>query len=84
MYTIVGVQLKSFNTKDGNTITGYNVWYTYDRKGVDGVVTDRVFISDRVCNRSNFTPHVGDVVCGFSYTRFGSLYRVDMPETLPF
>lgn len=78
MYTIVGVQLKSFTTKDGNTITGYNVWYTYERTGVDGLVTDRVFISDRVCNRSNFTPHVGDVVRCFAYTRFGSLYQVDM------
>lgn len=80
MYTIVGVELKSFTTKDGNTVTGYNVWYSYDRKGVDGVVTDRVFISDRVCNRSNFTPHVGDVVRVFAYTRFGSLYQVYMPD----
>lgn len=80
MYTIVGVQLKSFTTKDGNTVTGYNVWYTYDRTGVDGVVADRVFISDRVCNRSNFTPHVGDVVTAFFYTRSGSLYQVDIPQ----
>lgn len=80
MYTIVGVQLKSFITKDGKTITGYNVWYTYDRTGVDGVVTDHVFISDRVCNRSNFTPHVGDFVRSFAYTRFGSLYQVDKAE----
>lgn len=80
MYTIVGVQMKSFNTKDGKSITGYNVWYTYDRTGVDGLVTDRVFISDRVCNRSNFTPHVGDVVRAFAYTRFGSLLCVELPD----
>lgn len=84
MYNVVGVQMKSFTSKDGKTITGYNVWYTYERTGVDGVVTDRIFVSDRVCYRSNFTPHVGDVVCGFAYTRFGSLYRVDMPDTLPY
>lgn len=80
MYTIVGVQMKSFTTKDGKTVTGFNVWYTCECTGVDGLVTDRVFISDRVCNRSNFTPHVGDVVCGFSYTRFGSLYRVELSD----
>lgn len=80
MYTIVGVQMKSFNTKEGKTITGYNVWYTYDLPGVDGVVSDRVFVSDRVCNRSNFTPHVGDVVRAFTYTRFGSLYQVEEPD----
>lgn len=76
MYTIVGVQLKSFNTKDGKTITGYNVWYTYDFSGVDGVVSDRMFVSDRVCNRSNFTPHVGDIIESFWYNKFGRLYEV--------
>lgn len=80
MYTVVGVQMKSFKTDDGKTITGYNVWYTYERIGVDGVVAERVFVSDRVCNDSNFTPHVGDVVRGFAYTRFGSLYHVDLPD----
>lgn len=80
MYTIVGVQLKSFTTNDGKTVTGYNVWYTYERDGVDGVVAERVFVSDRVCNNSSFTPHVRDVVRGFAYTRFGSLYQVDLPD----
>ena len=80
MYTVVGVQMKSFKTDDGKTVTGYNVWYTYERTGVDGVVSERVFVSDRVCNNSNFTPHVGDVVRDFAYTRFGSLYRVDLPD----
>lgn len=80
MYTVVGVQMKSFKSDDGKTITGYNVWYTYERTGVDGVVAERVFVSDRVCNVSNFTPHVGDVVRDFAYTRFGSLYRVDLSD----
>lgn len=80
MYSIVGVQMKSFTTKDGKTVTGYNVWYTYERSGVDGVVTDRVFVSDRVCNRSNFTPHVGDVVRDFAYNRFGTLYQVVLSD----
>lgn len=80
MYSVVGVQMKSFSTDDGKTITGYNVWYTFECSGVDGVVADRVFVSDRVCNNSNFTPHVGDVVRGFSYNRYGSLSRVDLPD----
>lgn len=78
MFTVVGVQMKTFKTDDGKIITGYNVWYTYERSGVDGVAAERVFVSDRVCNNSNFTPHVGDVVRDFAYTRFGSLYRVDL------
>lgn len=76
MYNIIGVQLKSFTTKDGSTITGYNVWFAEERKDVDGITADRVFVSDRVCNRSNYTPHVGDVIDAFAYNKFGRLYQI--------
>lgn len=76
MFTIIGVKLTSFTTKDGTTVTGYNVFTTEERADVDGLAADRVFISDRVCNRSNFTPHVGDIVDYFSYNKFGRLDRV--------
>lgn len=76
MFTIIGVKLTSFTTKDGNKVTGYNVYITEERDDVDGLAADRVFISDRVCNRSNFTPHVGDIILYFAYTKFGRLYMV--------
>lgn len=76
MFNIVGVQLISFKTKEGKTITGYNVWFTEERKDVDGITADRVFVSDRVCNQSNYTPHVGDLIDAFAYNKFGSLYRI--------
>ena len=76
MYHIIGVQLKSFTSKDGTTVTGYNVWYTEERKDVDGLAADRIFVSDRVSNRSNFTPHVGDIIETISYNKFGRLFAV--------
>lgn len=76
MFTIIGVKLTSFTTKDGTKVTGYNVFTTEERDDVDGLAADRVFLSDRVCNRSNFTPHVGDIVDSFSYNKFGRLYKV--------
>lgn len=76
MCEIIGVQPKQFTTNDGVLIQGWNVWYTESRKGVDGVVSDRVFISDRVSNDSNFIPHVGDTVLSFACNKFGKLYRV--------
>lgn len=76
MCEIIGVQPKQFTTQDGVLIQGWNVWYTESRKGVDGVVADRVFVSDRVSNASNFIPHVGDVVLSFSYNKFGKLSRI--------
>lgn len=76
MFTIIGVKLTSFTTKDGTEVTGYNVFTTEERVDVDGLAADCVFVSDRVCNRSNFTPHVGDIVDSFSYNKFGRLYKV--------
>ena len=73
MCEIIGVQPQQFTTQDGVLIQGWNVWYTEPRKGVDGVVSDRVFVSDRVSNASNFIPHVGDVVHSFAYNKFGKL-----------
>lgn len=76
MVTIIGVKLSSFTTKDGIKVTGYNVYFTEDRDDVDGLAADRVFVSDRVCNRSNYTPHVGDIVDLFAYDKFGRLNMV--------
>lgn len=76
MFTIIGVKLTSFTTKDGTKVTGYNVYTTEERDDVDGLASDRFFVSDRVCNRSNFTPHVGDLIDCFAYTKYGSLHMV--------
>lgn len=76
MFTVIGVKLTSFTTQDGTKVTGYNVYTTEDRSDVDGLVADRVFISDRVCNRSNFTPHVGDKIESFAYNKYGRLNMV--------
>lgn len=76
MFTIIGVKLTSFTTKDGTQVTGYNVFVTEERSDVEGLAADRVFVSDRVCNRSNFTPHVGDIIESFAYTKFGRLNMV--------
>lgn len=73
MCEIIGVQPKQFTTPDGVLIQGWNVWYSEARRGVDGVVSERVFVSDRVSNASNFIPHVGDVVLSFAYNKFGKL-----------
>lgn len=73
MCEIIGVQPTRFTTNDGVMVQGWNVWYTESRKGVEGVASDRVFVSDRVSNDSNFIPHVGDVVLCFAYNKFGKL-----------
>ena len=73
MCEIIGVQPKQFTTPEGVLIQGWMVWFSEPRKGVDGVASDRVFVSDRVSNASNFIPHVGDKVLSFAYNKFGKL-----------
>lgn len=82
MFKIVGVQEKSFhfNEKDTSTertVNGFQVFCTDDsRSKVDGVATLDFFMSDSVCNRSNYTPKVGDCLEAICYNRFGRLDRV--------
>lgn len=76
MCEIIGVQPTEFTTTSGVLVHGWNVWFSESRKGVDGVAVERVFISDRVSNDSNFIPHVGDVVETFAYNKYGRLSRI--------
>lgn len=80
MYKIVGVREKSFafdNDGKQRTVNGFQVFCTDDsRVKVDGVATLDFFMSDSVCNRSNYIPKVGDCLDAICYNRFGKLDRV--------
>lgn len=80
MYKIVGILEKSFtfdNDCNKRIVHGYHVFCTDDsRSKVDGVATFDFFMSDSVCERSNYFPKVGDSLDDISYNRFGKIYRV--------
>ena len=80
MYKIVGTLEKTFNfDNDGKKITvhGYQVFCTDDsRDKVVGVCTLDFFMSDSVCDRSVYSPKVGDCLDLISYNRFGKIDRV--------
>lgn len=82
MYKIVGILEKSFTFDDKDTckkrtVNGFQVFCTDDsRSKVDGVSTLDFFMSDSVCNRSNYYPKVGDCIDLLCYNRFGRLDRV--------
>lgn len=81
MYEIVGVLDKSFSF-DGKAgklvkVNGYQVHCTDDSNDkVQGVAVLSFFMSDRVCNRSNYNPKVGDCLDAICYNRYGKLDRV--------
>ena len=80
MYKIVGILEKSFTfVNDGNKhiVNGFQVFCTDDsRAKVDGVATLDFFMSDSVCNRSDYLPKVGDSLDAIAYNRFGKVDRV--------
>lgn len=77
MYKIVGILEKSFtfdNNGQKRTVNGFHVFCTDDsRAKVDGVSTLDFFMSDSVCNRSNYIPKVGDCLDAICYNRYGKL-----------
>lgn len=75
MFTIIGVRNVRFD-KDGKVYYGYTVYYTYVNGATEGLACDKIYISDAVCNLSNFKPVVGAVLREFSYNRYGKLQRV--------
>lgn len=82
MYKIVGVQDKSFSfdvegSDKKRVVNGYQVHCSDDSNPkVDGVAVLNFFMSDAVCNRSNYNPKVGDTLEAICYNRFGKLDRV--------
>lgn len=77
MYKIIGVKDKHIKFDDGRIINGFEVYVTDDSDDtVDGLRCERFFMSDRVCNRSNYNPVLGDCLDAICYNKFGKLDRV--------
>lgn len=80
MLSIVGVRERSFTfDHDGKqrVVHGFQVFCTDDsNRKVDGLSTMDFFMSDSVCDRSSFTPHVGASLETVLYNRFGKIDRV--------
>lgn len=80
MLSIVGVREKSFSVdNDGKkrVIHGFQVFCTDDcNSKVEGLSTSEFFLSDSVCERSSFTPHVGASIETILYNKFGRIVRV--------
>ena len=74
---VIGYKRSDFVTKDGVSVTGLNIYLTYAATGTDaeGVVAERVYVSDAKLAKSGYKPRVGDEV-NIMYNRFGK------PETI--
>lgn len=73
MYDVVGYQHKELKFQDGNSCTGYYLFLSEKREGVEGIATERVFCSDKKIG--NYIPKIGDHVQVF-YNRYGKVDSV--------
>lgn len=69
---VVGVRRTDFEPKDGSPVRGFSVYVTHEEEGVDGLVAERLFMSDARIGRNmpGWIPKVGDQF-SFSYNRYG-------------
>lgn len=73
---VVGYQTSSFDTRDGNHISGCFLFVSEERKNVIGVATERLFLSDNKLN--GYKPTLGDEIKPY-YNKYG---KVDFIELL--
>lgn len=64
---LCGVRDLDFQTKDGDTIKGIKIFFSYEEDGVAGYATDSKFVSGSLCDRLGLSfkvlkDYVGQVV----------------------
>lgn len=72
---LIGYQHKHLTFQDGRSTDGYFLYLSEERKGVEGVATERVFLTDAKAN--GYKPYLGDELRLF-YNRYGKLDSVEV------
>lgn len=72
---VIGYQHSSFDTRDGNHISGVFLFLSEERPNVTGVATERIFLSDQ--KLSGYSPKLGDDIRPF-YNRFGKVDCIEL------
>lgn len=71
---LVGYRKSAFTATDtGERISGYNLYLTYADGNIEGVGTERVFLSDK--RLGGYLPRVGDQL-ELVYNRYGKVSEV--------
>lgn len=71
--SVIGKKHVDFVSKDGSEITGTTVYFAFDAEGVEGMETDKAFISTAKMPAKGIT--VGKDI-EIVYNRFGRVERI--------
>lgn len=70
MYNCVGIERRQYVNKQGRNVSGYNLYFTHEKKGTDGLACFQEWGSDDVVQESGIA--VGDAV-EILYNRYGKV-----------
>jgi hypothetical protein len=70
MYNCVGIERRQYVNKQGRNVSGYNLYFTYEKKGTDGLACFQEWGSEAVVQESGIA--VGDAV-EILYNRYGKV-----------
>lgn len=70
MATVVGIRSITFKGKDGELVSGKNIYYTEPLENGEGLSAERVFLSMERLVKCQYDPKVGDEV-HIEYNRYG-------------
>ena len=59
VYELVGIRGVSFAGSDGKQVEGTNLYLTYEDDYIDGVGTEKVFVTSKRFNSLSFVPEIG-------------------------
>ena len=80
---IVGLKKTRFTGSDGKPVSGITVYLTEPQKDVEGLATDRIFLTDERVNNLSFTLAVGLEIVIY-YNRYGKVASVALEEVNDF
>ena len=71
---VIGYRRADFRTDDGQQIEGWTIYLTEQRQGVEGLATERTFLSTR---KSAYQPQLGDELQVY-YNKYGKVEHVEL------
>lgn len=78
MYQVIGKQMIDYKNKDGKEIKGMKLFVASDKKGVEGVFAESVFVSSTKMEQCGITFEsikVDDIISIY-YNRYGNVETI--------
>lgn len=72
VYELVGIRKTDFTGSQGENVSGYNLYFTYEDDKIDGLGVNRVFVSQRLYSQLTYLPDLGKR-CQILYNRYGKV-----------